>query len=352
MMPQHRAGIATLLILAGLVAVIAFGASMMWSQKATHAAENDAGSDKGWEAVAPGRIEPRSGEIKINPVVVELVGEVLVRANDKVFDGEPLVRLHDNEARARLVAAEAQVALRQRGRNSQSASGKAAGRRRAEDAVSEAEADVFDARSAVDVAAAARRAGSGSDAGLNAVRETLVRAQEYLRGRAAALRAIEADGPLPSVSEAQLSIARAERSVARAAVEKMIIRAPVAGTVLQVNVKAGETAAPSSIQPMLLIGDISALRVRAELDERDFREIKIGQAVVVRAAAFPGREFTGKAAFVAPTVEPSRINARGPRNLTDVDVVEVLIDLADPGPLASGMKVDAYFRRDERSAHR
>jgi len=34
--------------------------------------------------------------------------------------------------------------------------------------------------------------------------------------------------------------------------------------------------------------------VRAELDERDFWVIKIGQTVLVRSAAFRDREFAGK----------------------------------------------------------
>ena len=343
-MLQRRASVATVLGLVGLAVVIAFAASIMRSQTATHVAENAAGSDKGWQAVAPGRVEPSSGEIKITSVVGALVGEVLVKANDKVFAGEPLIRFRDDELRARLAAAEAQVALRQRVRNDQHASGKAADRRKAEDALSEAESDVFDARSAVDVAAVARRAGGSSDANISAARASLTRAQEKLRTRATALRAIEDQSPLPSQSDAQLTIARAELSVARAALDKMTIRAPIAGTVLQVNAKVGETAMPSSAQPLLLIGDVSALRVRAELDDRDVANVKIGQSVVVRATAFRGREISGKVAFVAPIVGPASGVARGPRNPTDVDVVEVLIDLANPGPLTSGMQVDAYFR--------
>jgi HlyD family secretion protein len=35
--------------------------------------------------------------------------------------------------------------------------------------------------------------------------------------------------------------------------------------------------------------------------------------------------------------------------MTDVDVVEVLVDLGEPGPLAVGMKVDVYFRQDSAS---
>lgn len=344
----RRANVATVLGLIGLAAVIVFAASIMRSEIATHLAENAAGSDKAWQAVAPGRVEPSSGETKITPVVVALVGEVLVKANDRVFAGEPLIRLKDDEVSARLAAAEAQVDLRQRVRNDQHASGKAADRRRAEDALSEAEFEVFDARSAADAAAVARRVGGGSDARLSAARAALYRAQEQVKVRAAALRGVEAQSPLPTQAEAQLNIARAERSVARAAVDKMTIRAPIAGTVLRVNVKVGETAMPSSPQPLLLIGDVSALRVRAELDDRDVGNIKVGQPVVIRATAFPDREISGKVASVAPTVGPASSVARGPRNPTDVDVAEVLIDLTNPGPLASGMQVDVYFPRNEQ----
>jgi HlyD family secretion protein len=63
-------------------------------------------------------------------------------------------------------------------------------------------------------------------------------------------------------------------AAAAAAMGKLTIRAPIAGTVLQINAKPGELASPSSAQPLLVIGDVSALRVRAELEERDFGEIK------------------------------------------------------------------------------
>jgi HlyD family secretion protein len=129
----------------------------------------------------------------------------------------------------------------------------------------------------------------------------------------------------------------------------MTIRAPIDGTVLQINVRAGEVAAPASLQPLLLLANLSALRVRAELDERDLGSIKIGQAVSARAAAFPGREFEGSVSSIAPLVEPGRLDARGLRDQTDVDVVEVMVELARPGPLAVGMKADVYFHPDKSS---
>ena len=338
--------------LAGLAAALASIVPRIGAEEATRGTRIETADEKRWQAVAPGRVEPASGEIKIAPAIVGLISEVLVKPNDKVFSGEPLIRLLDNEAQARVASAEAQVAMRRRVRNDESAPSRAAARRRAEDATADAERTLAEAQAALDKAAIDQRAGRGSEASLESARSILARAQERLRQQRAELRRIENDNntPLPSQTEGQLNIARAELLAAEAAVAKMTIRAPAAGTVLQVNAKPGELASPSAQQPLILLGDVSALRVRAELDERDFGEIRVGQPVVVRAAAFRGREFAGKVSFIAPVVEPGRISARGQRTTTDVDVVEVLVELAEAGPLAVGMKVDVYFRGDTPGA--
>jgi HlyD family secretion protein len=318
------------------------------AEEAAHAPKADtAPEEKRWQAVAPGRVEPASGEIKIAVPVVGVIGEVLVKANDKVFEGEPLIQLDDTEARARLATNEAQAAMRRRTRNDENASSRTATRRRAEDAAFDGEKAVIAARAALDKAAIEKRAGRGSDADMNAARANLTRTQNRLNQLKADLRKVENDNntPFPSAAEGNLNIARTELLVTETALDKLTIRAPIAGTILQMNAKLGELASPSSSQPLILLGDISGLRVRAELDERDYGEIKVGQAVMVRPAAFRGREFAGTVSFIAPLVEQGR-NTRGQRNVTDVDVVEVLVDLTEPGPLAVGMKVDVYFRQD------
>jgi Barrel-sandwich domain of CusB or HlyD membrane-fusion len=95
----------------------------------------------------------------------------------------------------------------------------------------------------------------------------------------------------------------------------------------------------------VLLGDLSGLRVRAEVHERDVGKIKLGGKAVVRADAFRGREFTGKVVSIAPLVQPARINSPGSRNLSDFSVTDVLIELSDPGPMV-GMKVDVYFQHE------
>ncbi len=344
--PKVKRALLVALHVGVLASSLAVSVARIHAQAPARAATSDAADDKRWLAVAPGRVEPLSGVIRVAVPVMGVIGEVLVKANDKVFAGEPLIRLVDPEVRARLVAAEAQVALRKRVRNKESAASGAAPRRKAEDAVADTEKAVSEARSLVDRFAVDRRTGRSSDTDLDAARSGLKRAQDRLTQQKAELRNIEADAPLPTLAEGQLNIARGELLAAQATADKMIIRAPIDGGILQVNAKSGELASPSLSQPLVLLGNVSALRVRAELDERDIEKIKLGQAVLVRPAAFREREIAGTVSFIAPLVEAGRNNSLGQRNMTDVDVVEVLIDLAEPGPLAVGMKVDVYFRPD------
>jgi len=129
------------------------------AQDAGRAPRPEAADDKRWQTVAPGRVEPSSGAIKIAAPVMDVIAQVLVKVNDKVFAGEPLIRLTDNEARARLAAAEAQVAFRLRARNDETAPPRRTARRRAKDAVANADNAVVEAQAALDKAAVDNRAG-------------------------------------------------------------------------------------------------------------------------------------------------------------------------------------------------
>ena len=105
-------------------------------------------------------------------------------------------------------------------------------------------------------------------------------------------------------------------------------------------------ASPSLLLALVSLGDVSTLRVRAEVAELDIRAIKLGQPVLVRAASFREREFAGKVSSIALSVEPRRIGEDGQRPPSDSKFVRVFVDLIDPGPLVVGMNVDIYFRPD------
>jgi multidrug efflux pump subunit AcrA (membrane-fusion protein) len=116
----------------------------------------------GWVASAPGRVEPRTGQIRISAGLPGRVTDIAVRANDRVTEGEVLIRLDDKEARARLTAAEAEAAVRKRERDAQPATPGREDVRKAEDAVFAAERALTNARFELDEVLAADRRSPGA----------------------------------------------------------------------------------------------------------------------------------------------------------------------------------------------
>ncbi|MGB7831505.1 MAG: biotin/lipoyl-binding protein, partial [Xanthobacteraceae bacterium] len=210
-----------------------------------------------WDATAPGRVEPRSQEVKVVTGVAGRIAEVRVRPNDKVSAGDLLVRLDDDEARARVAAAEAQVAARQRIRDDQKKKGPAA-LIRAEDDVADAATALAQAWERLDVISAPRDVARSAveDAAVGGARSALLRAQDQLRQRQDVLRKTKDDSGLPTREESELAAARAELALAQVALQKTRIRAPIAGSVLQVRARVGEMAIPLPDQWLVLLGDV------------------------------------------------------------------------------------------------
>lgn len=103
---------------------------------------------------------------------------------------------------------------------------------------------------------------------LNRLREQLTRLQSVSDPRAVTLEEIRNRQSDVQIAEAQLVAAQAAEAQTRALLERLVIRAPSAGTVLQVNVRVGEHVAPSSTGSPMIIGDIDTLQIRAEVDEQ------------------------------------------------------------------------------------
>ena len=302
-----------------------------------------------WLASAPGRVEPRDGEIRIVSLIPGKIATVPVGVNDKVMAGDLLFALEDEDADARVHAAEAEVAVRTRERDNENVGKLAKDRRTAEDTVAKAERALFNARLELDRVVAQLRAATGIEAGVDKARAAVKTAQSNVdRDRAHARKvASNKDMPLPTRLEAGLSVARAELLIAEAAFNRTRVRAPADAVVLAVNAKVGEIAAPSSDLPMLIVGDTSRMRVRAEFDERDIDKVRVGQMAIVTTDGFPGRQFEGRVTQVAKSLGQPRVNAKGPRRPNDVDVLEVFVEIDGTTPLISGMRADVFLKPDQ-----
>lgn len=319
------------------------------AQTATNANDGAAAPRPRWAAAATGRIEPKSGEVKISAQVGGLIVDIPVETNASVRKGDLLVELDSEAAWQRVVAAQSEVDVRRRELDEEEATGLALDRRRAEDTLANAERARFAAWRSFDEVFANYRAGKASEAQVGEARQAVEDAEALVvteRKNLATVNAL-ANMPLPTRLETSISIARAELAMAEDAYEKTRIRAPFDGTVLDVIAHLGEVASPGSMSPLVLFGDISGLRVRAEVEERDVAKVRVGQKVVVKADAFPDREFEGVVSDVASALGSPRIASRGPRRPTDVDVLEVVADLEGSPPLLTGMRVDVFFKRDQ-----
>lgn len=301
-----------------------------------------------WAASATGRVEPRNGNILISTPTAGRVADVAVAANDEVKAGDLLIRLDEEDLLTRVAAAMVEAQVRERERDEEPVKGPALERRQAEDSVASAERALYRARLALDAKAFQVRS-TGVTADLEPLRFQVAAAKEQLSNSRANLLRVQGQSGMPFATrlESSLAGARAELSIAEAAVERARIRAPSNGTVLGVYVKYGELAAPSPESPLIVFGDLSALRVKAEVEERDAPKIKVGLRAVIKADAFPDREFTGVVTSVSQSMAAPRIPPRGVRRPTDVEVAEVTVAIDGKPPLLSGMRVDVFFKSDQ-----
>jgi HlyD family secretion protein len=94
--------------------------------------------------------------------------------------------------------------------------------------------------------------------------------------------------PDKEVARANVELARAQLEQTRTEVERAIVRAPIDGHVLQVNVRPGEYVAATSGKALMIMGDLSVYHVRVDIDEHDIPRFHEGG----RARAFPRGQAT------------------------------------------------------------
>lgn len=353
-MAKFNSTLSTLAIALALAAGI--GNAVTWMQGSTslagsaaHAADTPAPRSP-WAASATGRIEPKNGEVRISALTAGEIVEVPVASGDKVSAGDLLVRTDDKDLQARLTSALAEIEVRALERDEEPLTkpGPVADRRKAQDAVGAAERAVFTAQQAFDRALAIFKAGNSKIDDVNAARTKLAAAKTDLVDEKLILERVASVKDIPLMTRLEVALEQARADVAQlyAAIERTRVRAPADGTVLNVFAKAGEVATPAAERPLLMFGDISSLRVRAELEEREVVKVRVGQGVVVKVDAYPDREFSGTVTSLAAALGAPQIVARGPRRPNDVEVLEVMVALDGQPPLLTGMRVDVFFKQD------
>ncbi len=131
-----------------------------------------------------------------------------------------------------------------------------------------------------------------------------------------------------SLRSAEMSVSDTEKSM-----DDYTITSPISGTVIEKDVKAGDTVGTSSStsETMCVIYDLSYLEMTLNVDELDILSITEGQEVTITADAISDRTFTG----VVTSVSAAGTTSGG----TTTYPVTVRID--DTGDLLPGMNATA-----------
>jgi len=141
---------------------------------------------------------------------------------------------------------------------------------------------------------------------------------------------------------AQVRQAAAQVAQDRANLEFSVIRAPVSGVVISREIDLGQTVAAAFATPVLfqIARDLSKMQIAAAVAEADIARVQPGQRVVFTVDAYGLREFGGM-------VSQIRLN---PETQQNVVTYTVIVDAANPdGALLPGMTVDARFQVETRA---
>jgi HlyD family secretion protein len=305
----------------------------------------------------------------INPTTTVIVGsqlsgqvvEILADYNSEVKAGQVVARLNQDQIRARLDAARADLAQMR------------AQRMVTEGQIEKVKAETEKARAAqVDMEAQVTRnealladadriykrqsdlrtRGFAADAAVDTARATrdaqeaaLASARAQVNSAKAALLGLAAD---LQVAKANLAAVTAQGQQREAAVRQIEvdlsnseIKSPVNGVIVQRNVELGATVAASLQAPELfrIADDLRKMEISANIDETDIGRIKPGQRVTFTVNAFPGRTFDG-------TVKQVRL---GSQNVQNVVIYTTIISIENPRrELLPGMTANLRVETERR----
>lgn len=127
--------------------------------------------------------------------------------------------------------------------------------------------------------------------------------QEVIRARAA-LSVVE--GRLSLFGKSRDEIARLGGRIDN----RVVLRAPIGGTVVDRKVGLGQYVKPDSPDPLFLLADLSRLWVQADVYESDVSRIRVGDPVRISMPTFPGRDFSARISYISPTEDTTTHTVR------------------------------------------
>ncbi|NQX95623.1 MAG: efflux RND transporter periplasmic adaptor subunit, partial [Erythrobacter sp.] len=261
-----------------------------------------------------GLVEPASEIIDIGSALSGLITDLRVESGDRVEKGEVLFLVDDRAVRAQLVEANAAIA-------------------EARAAITEAETAQVTAKQQLDLYRTLDDPAAVS-------RSEVIQAQGNYDAATSRL----------AVTQARLTAAQARASSSRTDLNRLAVRAPIAGEILAVNIRPGEfvsTQGGGNSAPFIQMGETNPLHVRIDVDENEAPRVAIGASAIVSPRGAADQQVSATFVRAEPQIVPKRQLTNSAAERVDVRVLQLIYALPETDDFRVGQQVDAFIPAHE-----
>ncbi len=323
--------------------------------------------------VAPGVVEAISEEIEVGAEIPGKLKQVLVQEGENVVKGQTIAVLENSDFEAQTVSAKAQIETLHRQKETAEArilqaktermrifnGSRPEERREALQTYEQTLPNIEQTKREVERREKLFASGDISREELERAKRDLETAQKQSNATREKFNIVNAEARKDDLNKADATILLAENQAsefdaligeaearvrtAEANLDKTIIRAPISGVILRKRLKDGESVSPENQTGIVSIADVSALRVRVDLDETDVAKVREGQNAFVKADAFGEQKFAGKVIKTGQILGRKNFRTERPTEKVDTKILEILIELNADQKLPLGLRVDAFI---------
>lgn len=171
-------------------------------------------------------------------------------------------------------------------------------------------------------------------------------AREQVRKAEADLSLMKSGAWKPDLTVAEASVEQAQAMLQATETElaRLEVQALVDGEVLQVNVRPGEYVSAQAGQALIVLGNVSCLHVRVDIDEHDIPRFRPEAKAKAMLRGDPRQEFELRFVRIEPFVVPKKSLTGDNTERVDTRVLQVIYALVDSTRrVFVGQQLDVYI---------
>lgn len=294
-----------------------------------------------------GLIEASTENIAVGTHVAGVVTKVFVKVGDTVKAGAPLFQVDDRELRSQLAVRQATLL------SAQAELEKLQNQPRPEE-IPVAEAKVREAQATLDNAKLVLARWQRVEDPKSVSPDELRQAKLNVQVAEANVKQFDADlallkagawGPDKDIARAKVVAAQAQVDAAKTDLERLTVKAPVDGRLLQVRIRLGEFAQMGVLpDPLMLIGRTDVMHIRVDVDENEASRVRPGAAAVAYVRGDSSIRTPLEFVRIEPYIVPKRSLTGDTTERVDTRVLQVIYAFEPKDlPVYVGQQMDVYI---------